>query len=221
MAGGGDYFFHGMALKTAAAVGAAGLGLGTEGSGRGTAGSPDALTPLLVVVALVSVAAVVAYGLYLGGGGDDGGGDQLPDGTGTGEQAPTFSLTDIDGNAVSLGSLRGKVVVLDLFATWCGPCQSQMAELSEVRGRFSASDVVILSIDVDTRETASQAREFKAEYGATWAFAMDTDGVGDKYGASSIPTLAIVDRDGNLAYRNQGLEDASALIARIEPLLAA
>ena len=192
-----------------------------RGNGRRTGVDPDRLTPLLVVVAIALVAAVVVYGLYLRGGGDGGEGDQLPDGTGTGEAAPTFSLTDIDGNPVSLGSLRGKVVVLDLFATWCGPCQSQMAELSEVRARYSASDVVILSIDVDTRETASQAREFKADYGATWAFAMDTDGVGDKYGATAIPTLAIVDRAGKLAYRNQGLEDADALIARIDPLLAA
>jgi len=191
-----------------------------RGNGRRTGVGPDRLTPVLVVAAIALVAAVVVYGLYLRGGGD-GGGDQLPDGTGTGEAAPTFSLTDIDGNPVSLGSLRGKVVVLDLFATWCGPCQSQMAELSEVRARYSASDVVILSIDVDTRETASQAREFKADYGATWAFAMDTDGVGDKYGATAIPTLAIVDRAGKLAYSNQGLEDADALIARIDPLLAA
>jgi len=192
-----------------------------RGSGRGTGVYPNRLTPVLVVVAIALVAVVVVYGLYMRGGDGDGGDDQLPDGTGTGEQAPTFSLTDIDGNAVSLQSLRGKVVVLDLFATWCGPCKSQMAELNEVRARYSTSEVVILSIDVDTRETASQAREFKAEYGATWAFAMDTDSVGEKYGASAIPTLAIIDRAGNLAYTNQGLEDASALIARIDPLLAA
>lgn len=191
-----------------------------RGNGRRTGVDPDRLTPLLVVAAIALVAAVVVYGLYLRGDGD-GGGDRLPDGTGTGEAAPAFSLTDIDGNAVSLQSLRGKVVVLDLFATWCGPCQSQMAELNKVRARYSTSEVVILSIDVDTRETASQAREFKADYGATWAFAMDTDGVGDKYGATAIPTLAIIDRDGNLAYRNQGLEDADGLIARIDPLLAA
>ncbi len=173
-------------------------------------------------MAIVSVAAVVAYGLYLRGGGDGGdGSSQLPDGTGTGDEAPAFSITDIDGNAVSLQSLRGKVVVLDLFATWCGPCQGQMSELSEVRARYSSSEVVILSIDVDSRETASQVREFKADHGATWAFAMDTDGVGDKYGASAIPTLAIVDRAGNLAYRNQGLEQSEDLMARIDPLLAA
>ena len=194
-----------------------------RGAERRTPDRPDAPTPLLVVAAIALVAAVAVYGLYPRGGGDGDGGvdDRLPDGTGSGDPAPTFSLTDLDGNAVSLQSLRGKVVVLDLFATWCGPCQSQMAELNDVRARYSTSEVVILSIDVDTRETASQAREFKAEYGATWAFAMDTDGVGDKYGATAIPTLAIIDRAGNLAYRNQGLEDASALIARIDPLLAA
>jgi len=192
-----------------------------RGTGRGTIGAHDNLTPILVVMAFVLVVVAVIYGLYLRGGGDGGEGDQLPDGTGTGDPAPAFSLTDLDGNAVSLQSLRGKVVVLDLFATWCGPCQSQMAELGEVREHYPTSEVVILSIDVDTSETASQAREFKSDYGATWAFAMDTDGVGERYGASAIPTLAIIDRAGKLAYRDQGLEDADALIARIDPLLAA
>lgn len=191
-----------------------------SGKGRGTVGAPDRLTPVLVVAAFVLVAVAVIYGLYLKGG-DGGDADQLPDGTGTGDPAPTFSLVDLDGNVVSLQSLRGKVVVLDLFATWCVPCQSQMTELGQVREHYSPSDMVILSIDVDTGETASQVREFKSDYGATWAFARDTDGVGERYGATAIPTLAIIDRAGNLAYRDQGVEGASALIARIDPLLAA
>jgi thiol-disulfide isomerase/thioredoxin len=191
---------------------------------NGRRGSPpprsggSGLGMVMFVLAAVAIVALTAYVLYATSGGGDGGN---PPPVGDDSPAPQFALTDIDGNPVSTQSLRGKVVVLDLFATWCGPCKSQMAELRDVRSHYSSTDVVILSIDVDPSETTAQVREFKSDYGATWAFARDTNSVGTKYGADAIPTLAIIDRDGNLTYRNQGLEDAGSLIARIDPLLAA
>ncbi len=198
---------------------------GRRGRGNGRRSSPpprsagSGLGLVMFVLAAVAIAALSAYALYATS--NDGGDDNTPPNVGDSTPAPSFALTDIDGNPVSTQSLRGKVVVLDLFATWCGPCKSQMAELREVRSHYSAEDVVLLSIDVDPRETESQVRQFKADYGATWAFARDTNNVGSKYDADLIPTLAIIDRAGNLVYRNQGLEDSSALIARIDPLLAA
>jgi len=176
----------------------------------------------LAAVIVVALVGAMAYSVLTArapdggspGNDDDGGGNQ------TAQPAPLFSLTDIDGNAVSLQSLRGKVVVLDLFATWCGPCKTQMGELKEVYARYNASEVVILSIDVDRSETQSQVRAFRSDYGASWTFCTDTDSVGAKYGAQYIPTLAIIDRAGDLAYLNSGLEQSEDLIARIDPLLA-
>jgi peroxiredoxin len=172
----------------------------------------------VIVIALIGVVAYAvisnrAPGGAPGDGGTDGGGTQ------TGQPAPLFSLTDIDGNAVSLQSLRGKVVVLDLFATWCGPCRTQMGELKQVYARYNASDVVILSIDVDNSETQSQVRAFRSDYGAPWTFCTDTDSVGAKYGAQYIPTLAIIDRAGDLSHLGSGVEQSEDLIARIDPLL--
>ena len=172
----------------------------------------------VIVVALVGVVAYAALSNRAPGGAPrDGGTDGGTNGTG--QPAPLFSLTDIDGNPVSLQSLRGKVVVLDLFATWCGPCRTQMGELKEVYGHYNASEVVILSIDVDRSETQSQVRTFRSDYGAQWAFCTDTDSVGAKYGAQYIPTLAIIDPAGNLSHLGSGVEQASDLIARIDPLL--
>ena len=173
----------------------------------------------VIVVALVGVVAYATLSNRAPGGapGDDGTDDGT---TGTGQPAPLFSLTDTEGNSVSLQSLRGKVVLLDLFATWCGPCKTQMGELKEVYARYNTSEVVILSIDVDKSETQSQVRAFRSDYGASWGFCTDTDSVGAKYGAQYIPTLAIIDRAGNLSHRGSGVEQASDLIARIDPLLA-
>jgi len=205
-----------------------------RGSTAGRQG-PDAATPpprprgrraswVLTGVAIIVVAlvGVVAYAVLSDlepdspAGGDDG----IPGANGTGQAAPLFSLVDTDGNAVSLQSLRGKVVVLDLFATWCGPCRTQMGELKQVYARYNASDVVILSIDVDEGETQSDVRAFRSDYGAQWGFCTDTDSVGAKYGAQYIPTLVIIDPAGDLSHIGSGVEQASDLIAMIDPLLA-
>ena len=114
---------------------------------------------------------------------------------------------------------EGRVVVLDLFATWCPPCQDQIEELKVIDAKFSDSEVVILSIDVDTSETKEQVRQFKEDYGAGWTFAMDTDYVAMKYNLEELPTMAIIDGDSNLAWTSTGLISASKLEAWIDPLL--
>ena len=171
----------------------------------------------------VLVLVFAAYGLtafdWSGEGGKtpDDRNDQPPVGS---TMAPTFNVQSIDGASMDLDGYRGKVVVLDLFATWCGPCQRQMQDLNQVRAFYSRSDVVILSIDVDTTETTQQIRDFRDQYNADWDFATDTDGVGAKYGASSIPTLAIIDQEGRLTYKEAGATSFEALRQLIDPLLA-
>ena len=170
----------------------------------------------------MALVGVVAYAVLSDRAPDTSPIDSTPDGgnNGTAQAAPPFSLVDIDGSPVSLQSLRGRVVVLDLFATWCGPCRTQMGELQQVYAHYNASEVVILSIDVDESETQSQVREFRSDYGAQWTFCTDTDSVGARYDAQYIPTLAIIDTAGNLSHLGSGVERANDLIAMIDPLLA-
>jgi peroxiredoxin len=164
---------------------------------------------VFIIVIMIAAAYVVA---------NQSGDDDVPE-TGNKDAAPDFSISSIDGAPVELEAYRGRVVVLDLFATWCGPCRTQMGELNELRAYYPKSEVVILSVDVDPKETTQQIRDFRDEFNADWTFSADTDGLGQKYDASSIPTMAVIDQDGNLVHRDAGVTTFSQLRAIIDPLV--
>jgi peroxiredoxin len=136
-----------------------------------------------------------------------------------GEKAPEFTLTDIDGNTFHLSDYQGQVVVLDLMATWCGACIKEMSHLKELYNRYDSSEVVIMSIDIDTKETNEQLRKFKEDYGDNWIFARDTDGVSEKYDVYYIPEMVIIDKNGQIAYENVGVTTISTLSKEIDKLL--
>lgn len=172
---------------------------------------------MAIVIVVFMVVAISAYSVNKVSPDDgiNGNGNGPP----TVEKAPVFQVTTIDGEPIALNQFRGQVVVLDLMATWCGPCATQMEELNQLRAEYTTSQVVILSIGVDTKETDQQLRTFKDQYHANWQFSGDTDNVGTKYDAQSIPTLAIIDKDGNLQWHHAGVTSFEDLQKRINPLL--
>jgi len=127
--------------------------------------------------------------------------------TDTGEN---FSFTTIDGKQEQLSDYRGKVVILDMMATWCQPCQYEMLELLKVYENYSRDDLEIISVDVDSKETSQQLKNYRdtfASYGYNldWTFGMDDGSIWNKYGKSGIPTLCIFDQEGNLHFTHEGL----------------
>jgi len=112
-----------------------------------------------------------------------------------GKMAPDFTLKDLDGNTVSLSDLRGKVVFLNFWATWCPPCRAEMPDIEALHQKYRDQGVVILGVDL--RESESTVRTYVEGGGYTWTFLLDKTGqVGTQYRVSAIPTSYFIDSEG-------------------------
>ncbi len=137
------------------------------------------------------------------------------------ELAYNFTLPVVDGGSLTLSSLRGKVVVLDFMATWCGPCATEIEHLKTVQNRYSHSQVEIVSVDVDPSESDALLSSYAAENGITWTIVRDTSDISSQsgYDVAGIPTIVILDENGFITYRNVGVASSSALISEIDALV--
>jgi peroxiredoxin/outer membrane lipoprotein-sorting protein len=122
-----------------------------------------------------------------------------------GQEAPNFTLTDMEGNEVSLSGLRGKVVFLDFWATWCPPCRESLPHtqaLSE-HEKVKSGDLVVLAVNVG--EEVDAARKFMQEKGFTFRVLMDRKGTtANTYKVRGIPTFVLIDREGKVAWVQVG-----------------
>jgi len=131
------------------------------------------------------------------------------------QQAPDFTLTSIDGKNITLSDYREKVVLLDFWATWCGPCREEIPELSQLYSTYKDQGLVIISIDL--QETPSDVKTFAETNGMVWIVVVDQDGaVAAKYGIEYIPTLVLIDTDGKISCMHIGLTDESVLASEVE-----
>lgn len=130
--------------------------------------------------------------------------------------APDFTLTTFGGKIFTLSNYQGKVIVLDLMAVRCPPCEAQMSELNAVHEE-KGEEIVIISIDVDRSETEQRVRQKFGDYVGTWTFAMDSyeANVGWKYQVQYIPTLVIIDTKGDVSYYNYGVHPKEILLEEI------
>ena len=135
------------------------------------------------------------------------------------QMAPDFTLTDIDGNVFSLSDFRGKVVLLDFFATWCGPCRAEMPHLKALNEKFG-EELVIISISVDPNyDSVERLKSFRQDYNITWTLARDTTNVQAQYNVTAIPTLYIIDQNGYVRFHHVGLTEEDALITEISQIV--
>ncbi|NMB88052.1 MAG: TlpA family protein disulfide reductase [Chloroflexi bacterium] len=111
--------------------------------------------------------------------------------------APDFELFSASGAAYRLSDLRGKVVVLNLWASWCPPCKSEMPALQSVYARYQTDDVVFLAINATWQDDRSAATAFSVTNGLTFPVLFDVDGsVSRLYQMQALPTTFWIDRDG-------------------------
>jgi peroxiredoxin len=123
--------------------------------------------------------------------------------------APDFQLKNVKGETIALNAFRGKIVLVNFWATWCGPCRSEMPSMEEIYREFSGKEFEILAVSTDEDGMRSVV-PFLEEYRFTFPILIDdTLRINDLYGVSSIPTSVIVDRNGMITNRFFGAVDWS------------
>ena len=135
-----------------------------------------------------------------------------------GAAAPLWTLPTPDGGSIALEDLRGKVVIMDFWATWCGPCRQVMPALQAIHEAHGEELVVI---GVNTWEQEDPAA-FMAENGYTYPIVVEVDIVAQDYFVEGIPTFYVIDQNGNVAFHAVGADPANeeALVEVLETLLA-
>ncbi len=135
-----------------------------------------------------------------------------------GSSAPEFTLTDLDGKTVSLADLRGHPVIVNFWASWCGPCIEEFPLLQQAASEHAAEGMVIVGIVYQDR--ADAARSFMSRMGARWATAMDPGGsVAASYGISAPPDSFFIDRNGVIAGRQIGQLSQQDMARQLDTIL--
>ena len=138
-----------------------------------------------------------------------------------GQPAPSFSARALDGESMlSLGAYKGKVVFLDFWASWCGPCQTAMPLIESLRNEFSADQFQVLAVNVD--QDPAKAREFLSRRKVGYPSVSDPEGrLPSTYGLKTMPTSYLIDRNGVVRAVHAGFRasDLDGLRGEIRALL--
>ena len=110
-----------------------------------------------------------------------------------GDAAPAFTLHTLDGKTISRETLKGKVAVLDFWATWCVPCRKALPELKELRQKNAGQPLVVVSVSAD--EDRKAVEDFVRQNGMDWPQAWDGRGtvIGGIFGVQNLPTYVVLD----------------------------
>jgi thiol-disulfide isomerase/thioredoxin len=148
------------------------------------------------------------------------GSDDTGDGVLVGKAAPLqFTLKDMHGADVQLASYKGKVILLNFWATWCGPCKAEIPSLVELQDRYG-DDLVVLGFSVD--DTPEKMKPYAAEYKINYPLLVGNgrEDVQDAYGPLwGIPVSVFIDREGKIAKKHSGIASKEQFEREIQALL--
>jgi len=133
-------------------------------------------------------------------------------------QAPSFTLPLLDGGTITLEDLRGKVVFLNFWASWCPPCRAEARTLEAAWQRYKDRGIVFLGIDI--QDTVQDARAFLKEFGITYVNAWDASGeIAIEYGVWGIPETFFIDREGRITFKQVGALGWPIITAKLDEAL--
>src|ERR1700731_3477236 len=134
------------------------------------------------------------------------------------DAAPEFKLDGIDGKALSLAGSRGKVILLNFWATWCGPCRAEIPDLIALQQKYK-DQLQIIALTVDEDE-AAVVKQVVAEAGINYPVAMSPPEVRMQYGGiAALPTSFVLDTQGRVVQKHEGLRDPALYETEIRALL--
>src|SRR5436309_2277588 len=137
-----------------------------------------------------------------------------------GSRLPDFSVNDLRGNALSSVDLRGKVVLIDFWATWCQPCKKEMPGYQKLADRFGAQGFAVIGFKLDIMADTEEPRAFARRLGVRYPLAVATNELKNKFGGiEGLPTTLIYDRQGILRQTIIGFEYTDVVEKGLKPLL--
>jgi thiol-disulfide isomerase/thioredoxin len=133
--------------------------------------------------------------------------------------APAISLTDIQGKRLDLADYKGKVVVLDFWATWCGPCRIEIPGLIELQNKYANQGFSVIGISMD--DESGSVVEFYKEFKLNYPVAVGNQRVGELYGGIfGLPTTFLIGRDGRIYAKHTGATSPAVMEDEVQQLLA-
>ena len=138
----------------------------------------------------------------------------------TSDGAPDFTAQTLDGRQVRLSDFRGKVVLLNFWATWCPPCVREIPRLVRVAEAYQDDGLVVLGVNTTFQDDMAKVGQFTREQGISYPVLLDPDGtVSEKYPARLMPTTVLIDRDGRMVHIKLGEVDEATLMEQVSATL--
>jgi cytochrome c biogenesis protein CcmG/thiol:disulfide interchange protein DsbE len=135
-----------------------------------------------------------------------------------GQMAPDFTLSLLDGSTMALSELRGRVVVVNFWATWCSPCEDELPDLQMVWEKYQEQEVVLVGLAFQEEE--AEVRQMASRFGLTYPLGMDMgDRISTAYFITGVPETFVVGPDGRVAYVHIGPVRAEQLMGELDNLL--
>ena len=157
------------------------------------------------------IAGAVAWGIW-----------RTRPGVGVGDLAPAYEAVDLDGKPVALADFRGRPVLLNVWATWCGPCRVEMPSIQRLYEAYADRGLVVLAVSIDPPGAKREIREFAEELGLAFTILHDPLGrVSEVFRTRGVPETLVLDRAGRIVKRVSGAAewDSPANRVLVEHLL--
>jgi thiol-disulfide isomerase/thioredoxin len=133
--------------------------------------------------------------------------------------APDWQLNDLNGKTVKFSDFRGKVVILDFWATWCVPCRVEIPNFIELQKQYGDRGLRVVGVSLD-EQGPEVVKKFVKQFGVTYPIVIGNQKVADAYGGiDAIPTTFIIDRQGRIVSWHMGYNDKAAFEREIQSLL--